>query len=314
MGEKYLEVFVMSKNGSENPLAALSDSLAQAVEAAGAWTVMVDARRRLPASGVIYQPDLVISADHVVQRDEDIKVTLPNGKSIPASVVGRDPGSDLVLLRIPDSGLAPSRVVSAGVRVGQFALALGRPSPNGIQASLGVISARGGPLRTARGGILENFLRSDTIPYPGFSGGPLVDVNGDLIGINTSGLTRHASITIPVGLVWKTAGSLLEHGSVRRGYLGIRSQPVEIPAASRSGLGRDQSHGLLLVGVEPGGPAERGGLIVGDILVGLAGEAVGDPDELLVGLRGALVGKPVAVQVLRGGEPLELSVIVAERK
>ncbi len=304
----------MSQNSSQNLLAELSDSLTRAVENAGAWTVMVDGRNRLPASGIVYQPDLVLSADHVVQREEDIVVLLPGGDRVSAEVIGRDPGGDLVLLRVAATNLVPAGVAPGEARVGQLALALGRPSPNGIQASLGVVSARGGPLRTGRGGLLESYLRSDTIPYPGFSGGPLVDVSGNLIGINTSGLARGASITIPAGLAWKTARALLEHGSVRRGYLGIRSQPVEIPPAVRSSLGREQAFGLLLVGVEPGGPAAGGGLMVGDILVGLAGDPVSDPDELLAGLSGSLVGEPVVVQVLRGGEPLELSVVVAERK
>jgi len=304
----------MSQNDSQNLLVELSDSLSRAVENAGAWTVMVDARQRLPASGIVYQPDLVLSADHVVQREEDIVVLIPGGERVSAEVVGRDPGGDLVLLRVAAPNLVPAGAAPGEARVGQLALALGRPSPDGIQASLGVVSARGGPMRTGRGGLLESYLRSDTIPYPGFSGGPLVDASGNLIGINTSGLTRGASITIPTGLAWKTAGALLEHGSVRRGYFGIRSQPVEIPPAGRSSLGREQAFGLLLVGVEPGGPAAGAGLMVGDILVGLAGDPVSDPDELLAGMSGALVGKPAVVQVLRGGEPLEMSVVVAERK
>jgi len=198
--------------------------------------------------------------------------------------------------------------------VGQLVLALGRPSPEGVQASLGVVSAIGGPVRTRRGSLLENYLRTDTIPYPGFSGGPLIDASGHLLGINTSGLAPGISLTIPVTLAWGIADALAQHGHVRRGYLGIRSQPVPISAAARQALRREQETGLLLVGVEADSPAASGGLMVGDILVGLAGEAITDPDQLLARLVGTIVGQPSAVEVLRGGQPLTTTVTIGERK
>jgi S1-C subfamily serine protease len=182
-----------------------------------------------------------------------------------------------------------------------------------MQASLGVVSAIGGPLRTGRGGLLEQYMRTDTVPYPGFSGGPLVDTAGRVLGINTSGLGRGVALTIPAGLAWQIAGTLAQHGRVKRGYLGIRSQPVQIPAAQQSALGRAQEVGLLLVGVESGSPAEKGGLLVGDILVGLAGAPVSDHDELLSRLVGGVVGQPAQVEVLRGGQRLEITVTIGER-
>jgi S1-C subfamily serine protease len=198
-------------------------------------------------------------------------------------------------------------------RVGQLVLALGRPTPEGIQASLGMVSAIGGPVRTGRGGLIERYLRTDTIPYPGFSGGPLVDTAGYVVGVNTSGLARGASLTIPVALAWQVADTLAQHGHVRRGYLGLRSQPVEISEAGQRALGRQQATGLLVVGVENKSPAVEGGLIVGDILVGVAGQPVADHDELLSRLTGDIVGKPTPVQVLRGGQPQTLTVTVGER-
>jgi S1-C subfamily serine protease len=301
-------------SGTNNLLGKLSDSLAEAVAKAGLSTVMVEARRRMPASGVVFKPDLVLSANHVVERDDDIRLLFPDGKDSSARVVGRDPGSDLVLLQVPVGGLSPAERAPETALVGQLALALGRPSPEGIQASLGIISASGGPLRTGRGGILESYLRTDTIPYPGFSGGPLVDAGGFVIGINTSGLTRFSSIAIPAALAWGIAEALESHGGVPRGYLGIRSQPVSIPAQQREALGRQQENGLLLVGVEEHSPAERGGLMVGDILVAMAGKPVNDPDELLTMLVGATVGQPAVLQVLRGGESLEIQIEIGERK
>jgi S1-C subfamily serine protease len=161
--------------------------------------------------------------------------------------------------------------------------------------------------------LLENYLRTDSIPYPGFSGGPLIDASGRVLGINTSGLASGISLTIPITLAWGVAHALDQHGQVRRGYLGIRSQPVAIPSAGRQALGREQENGLLLVGVEDGSPAASGGLMVGDILVGLAGETIIEPDQLLARLVGAIVGQPAAVEVLRGGEPLTLEVTIGER-
>ena len=297
----------------KNPLAALSDSLAQAVAKAGASTVLVNARRRMPASGIAYAADLILTADHVVERDEEIGVLLPDNSQVAATVAGRDPGSDLALLRLEKAAAVPASLAPGEARVGQLALALGRPSSEGIEASLGVISAQGGPLRSGRGGLLEKYLRTDTIPFPGFSGGPLVDVSGLVLGLNTSGLAHGAALTIPAGLAWSVAETLAKHGHVRRGFLGVRSQPVALPPAQRQALGREQESGLLLVSVEPGSPAEQGGLMVGDILVAVADQPVADPDALLVSLSGAVVGQPTPVEVLRGGQPQTLTVTVGER-
>ena len=304
----------MSDSNGNNLLAALSESMANAVEKAGAATVLVDGRRRMPASGIAFAADLVLTADHVIERDEDIPVGLPDGSQLAARLAGRDPGSDLAVLRLPSAVAALAETAPQEARIGQLVLALGRPTPEGIQASLGVISAVGGPVRTGRGGLLERYLRTDAIPYPGFSGGPLVDTAGRVVGLNTSGLARGASLAIPAGLAWQIAESLARHGSVRRGYLGVRSQPVAIPAAQQKALGRQQASGLLLVSVEENSPAEAGGLMVGDILTGLAGQPLTDPDELLARLTGEVVGQATPVEVLRGGQPTLITVTIGERK
>jgi S1-C subfamily serine protease len=301
-------------SNENNPLTALSDAMVAAVEKAGAATVMVNARRRLPASGIAFAADQILTADHVVERDEDIQVVLPDGSQLAASVAGRDPGSDLALLRLNSAAAAPAEAASRSAQVGQLVLALGRPSTGGIQASLGVVSAIGGPLRSGRGGLLEQHMRTDAIPYPGFSGGPLVDAAGRVVGINTSGLGRGVSLSIPVSLAWNLAGTLAEHGHVRRGFLGVRSQPVAIPPAQQSALGREQASGLLLVGVESGSPADKGGLLVGDIIVAIAGQSVTDPDELVASLSGSVVGAPTALELLRGGKPATVTVTIGERK
>jgi S1-C subfamily serine protease len=304
----------MDMSNDNNPFVALSEAMAEAVAKAGAATVLVDARHRLPASGIAYAANLVLTADHVIEKEDDIGITLPSGDQASASLAGRDPGSDLALLRLAGNSLAPAVPAAQAARVGQLVLALGRPSVEGIQASLGVVSAVGGPVRTHRGSLIEQYLRTDTIPYPGFSGGPLIDAAGQVLGLNTSGLAPGLSLTIPTSLAWQIAEALSQHGHVLRGYLGIRSQPVSISSAQQQALGRSQESGLLVVGVEDSGPAEQAGLMVGDILVGLAGEPVSDPDQLSSRLVGALVGQSTAVEILRGGQPVKITVKIGERK
>ncbi|PWB69566.1 MAG: signal protein PDZ [Anaerolineales bacterium] len=296
-----------------NPLTEFSNGLASAVEKGGAGTILVDARKRYPASGIAYAEDLVLTADHVVTREEDIKVLAPNGKSLKAALAGRDPGSDLALLRLPEKALTPAKT-SDNVKVGQLVLALGRPSEAGIQASWGIVTAISGPARTHRGGLLDEYIQSETTPYPGFSGGPLINTEGEVLGLNTSGLTRGSSLTIPAKYAWRIADSLAKHGSVRRGYLGVRTQPVELPEAARKALQREQKSGLLVLWLEENGPAQSGGLFVGDTLVGVGGQSVGDPDDLFAALGSDTVGRSVPVEVLRGGKPETIHVTIGERK
>lgn len=292
-------------------LQALSSALAAAVQSAGASVVTVDARQRFPASGVVTEPGLVLTASHVVQEDE-IKVTLPDGDELNAELLGRDSNSDLALLKLSaQKGTAAQ--TNENPQIGQLALALGRPTAEGVQASLGIASAIGGPVRTHHGGLLESYLRTDAIPYPGFSGGPLVDAEGRVLGINTSGLGMGASLTIPAKLAWQIAKAIEEHGSVKRGYLGVRSQLVEIAEDARKALKREQETGLLIMGVEKNSPAAAAGLIVGDVIIAFAGQSVADHDELLLQLNSGVVGKAVDLEVLRGGKPQVVKVTIGEQ-
>ena len=298
---------------SKNILVELSDALAEAAEHAGGSTVLVNARRRMPASGIAYTADLILTANHVVERDEDIAVALPDGTELPASVAGRDPGSDLALLKLGRESATPAEPTKKPARVGQISLALGRPSGEGIQASLGTVSAISGPFRTHHGGVIDRYLRTDSIPYPGFSGGPLVAADGTVLGLNTSGLTRGAAITIPADIAWDTAETLANHGHIRHGYLGIRSQAVEIPADAQKGLKREQASGLLVMGVENESPAAAGGLMVGDILVGVSGSPVNHHDNLFAHLTGEVIGVSTPINVLRGGQLQTVEVVIGER-
>ncbi len=295
-----------------NLLVELSNALANAAEKAAASTVLVDARRRMPASGIAFAKDLVLTAHHVVERDEGIMVRLDSGEEVTASLAGRDPGSDLAVLRLERAVAAPAEPADT-IKIGQLVLALGRPGRDGFEASLGVVSAIGGPLRTPHGS-LEKYLRTDATLFPGFSGGPLVDAEGKVAGLNTSGFGPGAVLTIPAGTAWKIAAQLAEHGSVMRGYLGIRSQLVEIPPAAQKTLAREQKMGLLVISVEEGSPAEQGSLMVGDILVGFGGAPVSDHEELFTRLTGELVGQASVVEVLRGGYPVSLQVKIGARR
>jgi S1-C subfamily serine protease len=292
-------------------LSAMSSQLANAVERAGSALVQVNGRLRHPASGIAYGPELILAADHAVERDEDLAVETGNGRTLGARLVGRDPASDLAVLRVAGLGLESATPAPASPRVGQFALAVGRPAGGELMASLGVVSAVGGPLRTARGGLLEQYIRTDATPYPGFSGGALIDALGAVLGLFTTGLVGGVALAVPVALAWRIADTLARQGHVTRGYLGIGSQPVRIPPAQRAGLARDS--GLLIVQVAPDSPAERGGLLLGDILVTLDGQPVDDAEALQALLVGDRVGRSVPVGVIRGRALTTLDVTVGPR-
>ncbi len=300
--------------GSEdrNLLVALSEAMAEAVARGAMATVTVDARDRFPASGVGYAADLVLTADHVIEREE-IRVVLPDGRERPAVRVGRDPSTDLALLRVTEGPVPTLEVATGEPRVGQLVLALGRPTAEGIQASVGVISAIGGVLPTPGGGWLERYIRTDVTMYPGFSGGPLVDVEGRALGINTSGLGG-IPLTIPIRLAWRVAEALAREGQVRRGYLGIRAQAVPLAPAQQAALGRAQARGLLIVGIEEGSPAAQGGLQVGDLLTAFQGQPVGEVEDLQGRLMGAIVGQAAEVEVLRGEARRTMTVVIGERQ
>jgi S1-C subfamily serine protease len=294
-----------------NILVELSDSMAAAAEKAAASTVMVNARRRMPASGFAFATGLIMTADHVIEHEGSITVLLPDGNESIARLAGRDPGSDLAVLRLEKANLTVAQAAGQA-RIGQLVLALGRPSPEGIEVSLGVVSAMGGPVRTPRGSI-EKYIRTDTTPYPGFSGGPLVNAEGRVVGLNTSGFGRGVALTIPADFAWKVADQLARTGSVKRGYLGVRSEAVELAEAAQKDLKREQATGLLLVSVERKSPAEAGKLIVGDILVGIDGQPVLDHDALFARLTGDGVGKSISIEVLRGGKPQTFMVEIGAR-
>jgi S1-C subfamily serine protease len=310
----------MSDNTSGGVLTALSSELAAAVQRAAQHVVSVDARRQGAASGIVWPGGggIIVTADHAVERDEDITVVFPDGKKVGATVAGRDPGSDVAVLRLASTEGAPAPAELApadSVKVGHLVLAVGRPGEGVPMASFGIVSATGGTWRTARGGIVQGYIRADVTLYPGFSGGPLVDAQGRVAGLNSWHLANGQEIAIPSQTVSGIVQTILTHGKVRRGYLGVTSQPVAIPSAlqQQANLGQ-QGTGLVIVGVEAGSPAERGGLIIGDVLVAVGGRPVASAEDLQMALAGNVVGQATPVSVLRGGERKELTVTPGERQ
>lgn len=298
-------------NGSV--LAQVSDGLAAAVETVAASTVLVSGRRRIPASGIVWSADgVIVTADHVIERDE-VEVVLPDGQKVTASIAGRDPGSDIAVLKVQASGLtAANRAPAGSAKVGSLVLAVGRPTTEGPMASLGVVGGIGGPWRTFRGTEVEGYLRSDTTFYPGFSGGPLVDAQGRVVGMNSSRLGRGAGLTIPVAALERIVGDLLSGGKVKRAYLGISSQVAKLPAAL-AGLAGGRETGLLIVSVEAESPADQAGVLIGDILVEFAGAPIADTDGLQAQLGPSRIGQATPAGILRGGELKTLTVTVGER-
>ena len=293
-------------------LAALSNGMADAVENVATAVVRVNGRRRRSGSGVVFAQNMVLTASHVLEREEDLSVETADGRILSARFAGRDHSTDLAVLNVEGLDIDPATPAEGDARVGQISLAVGSHSRGeGPRATLGVVSAVGGPVRSRRGPRVERYIQTDATPYPGFSGGPLIDARGDVLGILVSGWGRGAAFAIPADIAWRTAGTLSERGSVKRGYLGILSQPVRLP--NGQSLGLTQRGGLLVVGVEDGSPADRGGLIVGDILATLDGQPIEDTEDLLVLLAGDRVGRSVPVKLVRGGELTEVEITVGER-
>jgi S1-C subfamily serine protease len=307
----------MEKVASEGAgaLLALSNDLAEAVARAGQAVVAVHARPRMPSSGVHWRQGVIVTADHTVRRDEEINVGLPDGRTLPAALAGRDASTDLAILTLTAAELPVADIGDASaLRVGHVVLAVGRPGERGrgLSASWGVISALGGPWRSWHGGQIDQFIRPDVSIYPGFSGGPLVDAHGRVMGINTSG-PRSIPLTIPPATVNRVVGQLLEKGRIVRGYLGLGMQPVRLPERLKQSLNLRGTSGIIIVAVEPASPAEKAGLLIGDVLVALDGVPVGDTADIQALLGPERVGTAVSASIIRAGVLAERVITIGER-
>jgi S1-C subfamily serine protease len=291
-------------------LTTFSNQLADAVAAAAPSVVQVQGRRR-PASGLVYADDVVLTTVRALGREDHLHVRRGDGETLDAELAGWDPTTSLAALRVPRLGLAPIRRSTADARVGQLALAVARSWSNVVTASAGLVSVIGGPLPTGRGRAVDQVIRTTAPMHDGFAGGAFLDTAGGLIGVATSASIRGLGVVIPAAIAWKTAETVLAHGRLKRGYLGIAGQPAALAESQRGADGREEA--LLVVGVTSGSPAAAAGILVGDLLVAFDGHPIESPEDLLDLLVGDRVGREVRLRVLRGSTASELPVTVGER-
>jgi S1-C subfamily serine protease len=284
-------------------LATLSNELAAVVAGAADKVVAVDARPRFSSSGVFWRPGVLVTAEHTIRREDEINIAFPDGTSATATLAGSDPGTDLAVLKTDHPGSVPAIATAAPVP-GALALAIGRSADSGVNATMGIVSAVSGPWRTWRGGRLDAYVRLDLTLYPGSSGGLVVNTAGEAIGIATSALSRIAGVAIPASTIDRVVNEILARGRVRRGYLGVGLQPVELP---------DHHKGLIVLSLEPEGPAGKAGVLIGDVLLSLGGRKVSDTEDIQIALEGVEVGGPIAAEVLRGGAAKTITITVGER-
>lgn len=293
-------------------LSDLSAQLSSAVERAAQYTVAIRARRRIPSSGIVWRDGLIVSASHTVRRDGTVPITLPSGDSAEATVVGRDAGTDLIVLR--SAGL-PAPAQRAGDReraIGSLVLAVGRPGRN-VSASFGIVSATLDGWRDAHGRRVDGVMRLDLAVYDGFSGGPLVASSGRVIGINNSALAGGAAAALPASVIDSIIDDLLARGHVRRPFIGVAVHPVSLSAAAVARNQLADASALVVVSVAEDTPAERAGVLVGDVLLSIDGRRLARPTDLLEGLAGIRERATGSVELLRGGEKKTLTVTPVDR-
>ena len=293
---------------------AFSNETASILERAGRTVVAVHARRRIPSSGVHWRPGIVVTADHAIERDEEIGVTLPDGSSSMADLAGRDPGTDLAILKVENLEIPQAERGDIGdLRVGHIILAAGRTTEGGLRASMALAGVVGPTWRTWRGGMVDYTVRLDRLLHPNFSGGPALDDQGRVLGINTAGLSRYATVVIPASTVDRVSAELERSGHIGRGYFGMGMQPVRLTLKLRDSLSLPGEIGLMVVAVYPDSPAEKAGVTLGDILVSLNANPIKDFNDVQDFLAAGHVGNPVKAAFIRGVNLTNMVITVGER-
>jgi len=314
MGESIVHARSVRENEMASVIASFSQELSAAAEQAGSSVVTVHARHRVPSSGIHWRRGVIVTANHTVRREDDITILIHEGKRVSAKLAGRDPGTDLAVFKIDQDGVAIPQLGDASkVKLANLVLALGRTRFGNLVASDGIIGGLGGEWRTWRGSRIDQSIRLDLALYPGFSGGPLVSVEGKVLGLNTNGFGRGRAVTIPVSTVNRVVDELLDKGYIARPYLGVAMQPVAVPEALRGKLKSSAAGGLMILHVEPGGPADKAGIVLGDVIVELQGKPALDTEHIQDLLASAKVNDKIRTTIIRGGAPLELSITLGER-
>ncbi len=304
----------MSTPNPAPTLAAFSQDLADIVENTGASVVGLQARRSYPSSAVVIQPGVLVTAAHALRREDGITAIVADGSTLSATLVGVDPGTDVAVLRLESPHGTPIDFGDAAtVRPGNFVVAISRDVDGSLTASAGVVARTGGAWRTWRGGHIDRRIQLDGGLWAGFSGGPVVDARGGVIGIGTSALSRGRAVVIPGSVLKRVSEQLLAGGRVSHAYIGAAVQPVEVPAALRTQLGIASAQGLIVISTVPQGPADSAGIMLGDTLLTLDGKALSEVDDLKAALGVNRVGTAVKVSLIRGGQLLNVDVTVGER-
>lgn len=298
----------------QEALVKLSDELTEIVRTIDPHVVSIQARRHYPSSGLRWNTDVIVTASHTIEREEQVVISLADGTTAMAALAGRDPGTDLAVLKVDSAPPTANQIGHAGeVKAGELAVVVGRSPDSGVNASLGIVSAHSGPWRTWRGGQLDAYIRLDARLFPQSSGGPVVNARGQLIGIATTALSRIAGVAIPVPSVQSVTEKLLQRGFVPRGYVGIGVQAVPIPEELRKRLQIENSDGLIVLTIEAGGPADQAGILPGDIVSSIGGAAVENIDDLRKFSDSEVIGKQVAITYIRGGEFRSSEITIGER-
>ena len=302
----------MASNSAPLSLVDLSSQLSSTVERASRYVVAIRARRRIPSSGIIWRDGLIVSASHTVRRDGRVPVTLPNGDSVEATVVARDPETDLVVLRADGLPAPATRAESNESSVGSLVLAVGRPG-RATTASFGIVSAAIDGWRSHQGRRIDGVLRLDLSVYDGFSGGPLVSASGGVIGLNNSALAGGAAAALPATVIDSVVDDLLSRGHVSRPYLGVAVHPVTLASSTVSQLQLDRADGLVVLSVADDTPAERAGILVGDVLLEITGMPLTKPANLFDALLATKAGESASIRLVRGGKTTTLTVTPIDR-
>ena len=295
-------------------LIELSDALAQATDRAAANTVAVHAEARGSSSGVIWRSGIVVTSEHALRRDDEIHVTLADGRVVPATLAGRDPSTDLAVLKCAEAATPVTEFGDAGaIKPGSLTLVVGRTRVSGPVAALGVVSLATAERKTWTGASLAPYIRLDIALSPTAAGAAAVDAHGRIFGIATPRFARFGAIAVPASTVNTVVDTLLQKGRIPRGYLGVGLQPVRLPEALRQSLHREQKTAAIILEVESESPAHKAGLVIGDIIVALSGQPVAHLEDVHSQLQGAAIGKSLTLGFVRGGTFQETHVVVGER-